>query len=157
MELIGQGVGILPASAQNELQNSWLRFPSHVFPNDENAIVTAPIMLPDTAKGISDTANRCELRLEDEASWNMEVHQHLLRRVCRPQGRTGLVDFISCTTARIAQAYSPRNAPSEVVDFCLHINPMLDTGGSGTYIGWSINVRSSSCLQLYPNPKNRQI
>ncbi|KAI3332707.1 hypothetical protein F4824DRAFT_503914 [Ustulina deusta] len=49
---------------------------------------------------------------------------------CRPQGRAGLVDFTSCTTARIAQAYSPRNAPSKMVDFCLHINPVHDTGGS---------------------------
>ncbi|KAI1345292.1 hypothetical protein F5Y01DRAFT_300902 [Xylaria sp. FL0043] len=125
IELVGQGVGLLPASARDEVWRSGLRFPDHVFTNEKEA--AAPLVSLGTARNISDRANLCELRLEDEASWNMEVHHHLLRRVCRPHGGGGLVDFVSCTTARIAPAYSPRNAPSKMVDFCLHINPAHDT------------------------------
>lgn len=66
-------------------------FGDHVF-SESPALPTVPL---DKIQRIVKRANRCELRMEDEASWNMEVHHHILRTICRPQGQPGLVDFIS--------------------------------------------------------------
>ena len=68
-------------------------------------------------------AATCEVKMHDEASWNVEVHHPLLAAVLRPGGRPSLVDVLYCPTARIATAYAPRGAPARMVDFCLTINP----------------------------------
>ncbi|KAJ8120733.1 hypothetical protein O1611_g10289 [Lasiodiplodia mahajangana] len=125
IERIGLGDGFLPASAKDELSSCGLNFPYYTF-TPTSTDETVSWMSPAAAKNIVARAIRCELLHEDETSWNMEVHHHLLRRVCRPQGRAGLVDFMSCTTARIAPMWCPRGAPSKMVDFCFYINPAYD-------------------------------
>ncbi|KAI1839444.1 hypothetical protein JX266_014345, partial [Neoarthrinium moseri] len=72
---------------------------------------------------IRDRATLWEKRFEDEASWNMEVHHHILRAVCRPKGRRAAVDFISCTTARISPTFIPSGERGKMVDSCLFIDP----------------------------------
>lgn len=47
------------------------------------------------ARRIVERANRCELRHEEEASWNASVHHTILLAACQPLGEHGVVDFMS--------------------------------------------------------------
>ena len=47
------------------------------------------------AQRIVERANFCELRHEEEASWNEAVHGHLLVAACQPDDRHEIVDYMS--------------------------------------------------------------
>lgn len=125
IEWISHGVAILPASAKQQVdpRDEWLPYAFSEPSQDDTDSLFLPLA---KAQLICHRAVQCELRMEDEASWNMEVHHHILRRACRPCGRRGLVDFMSTTTAKIAKHYCPKNAPAKMVDFCLFVDPAQD-------------------------------
>lgn len=134
-ESLSQGVGVVPAQFKDELVFGQAEdgtsygsyFHDHIFAavDQRAAASAAPIVTlpPAKVKRIVDRANLCEVRLEEEASWNMEVHHHILRAICRPHGRRHLIDFMPCTTAKISPEYRPSRAPPKMVDFCLFVDP----------------------------------
>ncbi|KAK9773607.1 putative PD-(D/E)XK nuclease-like domain-containing protein [Seiridium cardinale] len=134
-ESLSQGVGVVPAHYKDELVSGQAEdgtsygsyFHDHIFATavKGTAVSAAAVVTlsPAKVKRIVDRANLCEVRLEEEASWNMEVHHHILRAVCRPQGRRRLIDFMPCTTAKISRGYRPSRAPPKMVDFCLFVDP----------------------------------
>ncbi|KAK3347297.1 hypothetical protein B0T25DRAFT_554111 [Lasiosphaeria hispida] len=129
LQSLARGQGVIPASHRdifvtNEADRTFID--ERWFSPTAESSMTYPQVLAVIAK-----AGVCERKMHDEASWNVEVHHPLLAAVVRPGGTPSLVDVIYCPTAKIAAAYSPRNAPSRMVDFCLTINPdHIDPSGA---------------------------
>ncbi|KAI1839609.1 hypothetical protein JX266_014181 [Neoarthrinium moseri] len=126
MKRLSQAIAVVPAGFRDELcadRDTYGRFFPHNFAADHDPSCSAAVLPPAKVKRIRDRATLWEKRFEDEASWNMEVHHHILRAVCRPKGRRAAVDFISCTTARISPTFIPSGERGKMVDSCLFIDP----------------------------------
>ncbi|KAG7404129.1 hypothetical protein Forpe1208_v015620 [Fusarium oxysporum f. sp. rapae] len=75
---------------------------------------------------ILDRAAVCLSENEGESSWNMEIHAPILKWVF-PFRQSNLCQVRYCPSATIVPEFKPKNAPSQMVDFCIIARPQEET------------------------------
>ncbi|KAF4450532.1 hypothetical protein F53441_6387 [Fusarium austroafricanum] len=75
---------------------------------------------------IMEHARKCHEKYHSEFVWNFEVH-FCLEKIFRVGEQPHLVDFTPYQSAPITRTYLPPSAGSELVDFCIYLNPLADS------------------------------
>ncbi|KAK7432963.1 hypothetical protein QQZ08_000434 [Neonectria magnoliae] len=123
---IGGGFGILPKELQSDLAGDH----SIDFWNFGDAPEFETARLPDlsTVQRIYRLAKRCFTNNHPVSSWNNDVHSRVLDWVLRDgPSKDDIVDYRCCLSAQITVDYEPINAPSKMVDYCICIEPEINS------------------------------
>ncbi|KAL5585842.1 hypothetical protein FOVSG1_013534 [Fusarium oxysporum f. sp. vasinfectum] len=121
LEKINGGEKLIPVELKTQLPN----VSDFTFFDEDHAPKTPPYRYPDP-DFVSDILERAALCLsenEGESSWNFSVHGPILSWVFPSRSRSNLLHFRYCPAATIVHGFKPKNAPAQMVDFCIIARP----------------------------------
>ncbi|KAL0929272.1 uncharacterized protein CTRU02_215813 [Colletotrichum truncatum] len=132
--VIEDGFHLLPTSRMSDVDpvtkpKRGASIPRHAFGAEGDFATAYKSRVPslDWMQEVKSDANKCERERSSESQWNAEIHLPVLKWICKKASITpGLLGTQYCTTAQILSNYRPKGAPTQMVDFCIVVDPARD-------------------------------
>ncbi|KAK1761906.1 hypothetical protein QBC33DRAFT_564290 [Phialemonium atrogriseum] len=126
MEQIKSGISVISSSLRDAITlQPRIRLREINFAEPATRDPLGPTPAVDTVREIVSAATYSEASLQTEHGWNCAVHYPLIQLALgiRRRDEAPLVDFTSCTSAKIIKEYLPGQTSSKMVDFCILLSP----------------------------------